>query len=299
MIKIEDYLNNIYKDFKSYIDGGNNLCELKKLNYQSDEIPDYNNKYIQQLYLLRYSFSYAFEYLTMFHNIFKINEKLGYNIDNNLNVTSFGCGSYIDYWSLISVINDNNVKFCVKYIGIDLVDWEYKIEQRENDKIIYVQDNITNYIKSNDIDSDIYIFPKSISEISIEDFCQNIKNCSVEKDVFHILISLRAKKENREKDIRKINLLIKTLKDSMCDYCIYKLTMDFTDSPKYRGIKHYNNSFNYPDKVKNFLSTDLKKYCKCSEGDLYKNTVCDGIKRKPTLTTSQINYEIITFEKFN
>ena len=55
----------IYDDFREYIDQNVNLCMLKTLNYQAGQKPDYSDIHIQQLYLLRYVFSYAFEYKSM------------------------------------------------------------------------------------------------------------------------------------------------------------------------------------------------------------------------------------------
>ena len=55
----------IYDDFREYMDQNVNLCMLKTLNYQAGQKPDYSDIHIQQLYLLRYVFSYAFEYKSM------------------------------------------------------------------------------------------------------------------------------------------------------------------------------------------------------------------------------------------
>ena len=62
MITIKNYISMIYDDFREYIDQNVNLCMLKTLNYQAGQKPDYSDIHIQQLYLLRYVFSYAFEY---------------------------------------------------------------------------------------------------------------------------------------------------------------------------------------------------------------------------------------------
>jgi len=43
MIGITDYLEWIYTDFKNEIDAGRYLCELKRLTFESDSLPDYNN----------------------------------------------------------------------------------------------------------------------------------------------------------------------------------------------------------------------------------------------------------------
>ena len=70
MISITRYLNKVYKDFSDYVDNNNGLCHLRNLAYNYGNIPDYNDKNLQQLYLLRYTFSYAFEYKDMFQSFF-------------------------------------------------------------------------------------------------------------------------------------------------------------------------------------------------------------------------------------
>lgn len=59
----------IYDDFREYIDQNVNLCMLKTLNYQAGQKPDYSDIHIQQLYLLRYVFSYAFEYKSILEHL--------------------------------------------------------------------------------------------------------------------------------------------------------------------------------------------------------------------------------------
>ena len=120
----------IYDDFKEYIDQNDNLCMLKTLNYQAGQKPNYSDIHIQQLYLLRYVFSYAFEYKSMFDTLFA-REKFRDSIE----VASIGCGNMIDYWGLVEVLDEiGNEKCYIKYRGIDTIDWNYKIEAREKDE---------------------------------------------------------------------------------------------------------------------------------------------------------------------
>ena len=91
MITIKNYISMIYDDFREYIDQNVNLCMLKTLNYQAGQKPDYSDIHIQQLYLLRYVFSYAFEYKSMFDTLFA-REKF----KDSIEVASIGCGNMID-----------------------------------------------------------------------------------------------------------------------------------------------------------------------------------------------------------
>ena len=70
MITITEYIQNIYEDLKGFVESDKCLCDLKKLSFERGIIPDYNNKNIQQLYLLRYAFAYAFEYSKMYEEVF-------------------------------------------------------------------------------------------------------------------------------------------------------------------------------------------------------------------------------------
>lgn len=131
MISIKDYLIKVYEDFSQYVDEENELCILKTLNYQKGMTPDYNDIHIQQLYLLRYAFSYAFEYKSMFGTLFAREKYV-----DSINVASIGCGSMIDYWALVGALEEFGVKDCkIIYRGVDCIDWNYKIKQRIQDKI--------------------------------------------------------------------------------------------------------------------------------------------------------------------
>ena len=128
MITIKNYISMIYDDFREYIDQNVNLCMLKTLNYQAGQKPDYSDIHIQQLYLLRYVFSYAFEYKSMFDTLFA-REKF----KDSIEVASIGCGNMIDYWGLVEALGEIGSGECyIKYRGIDTIDWNYKIEARES-----------------------------------------------------------------------------------------------------------------------------------------------------------------------
>ena len=70
IISINDYLTGIFKDFKNYIEEEDGLCDLLDLNFIGNHVPNYNNKNIVQYYLLRYAFSYMFEYKHLYSNYF-------------------------------------------------------------------------------------------------------------------------------------------------------------------------------------------------------------------------------------
>lgn len=104
---------------------------MKSLNYQSGIKPDYDDIHIQQYYLLRYAFSYAFEYKCMFISLF---EKEVFT--DSIRITSIGCGNMIDYWALVEALkDDDNATYRVEYTGIDVIDWNYKIKPKKGTKL--------------------------------------------------------------------------------------------------------------------------------------------------------------------
>ena len=197
MRTVINYLNGIYKDLDKNISSMDDLCILKTLNYSGGNLPDYSREEIQQLYLLRYAFAYIYEYSLMYDQAIRALHTCSVEIS----VTSLGCGAMIDYLGLREVLIINNKKRVI-YTGVDLIDWNYKVST-------YVEDHIEFYPgicadKYFDglyvLDSDIYIFPKSISEISkeaIEKIALNFKKKPNLKDRFSLCVSLRSNESNK------------------------------------------------------------------------------------------------------
>jgi len=71
----------------------------------------------------------------------KILKKL--NIDTKLKITSFGCGPMIDYWSLCNACEEHSFE----YIGIDIIDWNYKFESQNPNTYRFIKENMIEYIK--------------------------------------------------------------------------------------------------------------------------------------------------------
>lgn len=163
MIGITQYLQAVYEDLQTYVDNDVCLCKLKELNFEAGALPDYEDINIQQLYLLRYAFAYAFEYSRMYLNVLSKMDDA-----NSISVTSVGCGSMIDYWALVHALEMKSKIDCnIRYVGIDEIDWNYKIPQRQNDEVHYLIGNVADFFTNNSqFISDVYFFPKSISEFS-------------------------------------------------------------------------------------------------------------------------------------
>lgn len=214
MITIENYLLEIYDDFKEYVENAGDLCLLKTLNYQAGQVPDYTDVHIQQYYLLRYAFSYAFEYKRMF---LKVLEKATY--EDEISLTSIGCGNMIDYWSLVEALTEfGDRRVSIKYTGIDLIDWNYKIKPRSRDNVKFKQGNASEILcESDSLSSDMYIFPKSISEFDdgeFEKICDVFRRSLFLKDKIYILISLRIDEGSKDRDIKRSHKIVEAIADN-------------------------------------------------------------------------------------
>lgn len=152
MISIEAYLENVLDDFSEYIESEPQLCELKNVNFNAGGIPDYTDKNIEQLYLLRYAYAYSFEYKSMYDSLFDIQK-----YENRISVASIGCGSMIDYWSLAEALKERGKERCIiKYKGIDVIDWDYKLIPREKDDVSFIHGNAESiFDKAKSLNSDV------------------------------------------------------------------------------------------------------------------------------------------------
>ncbi len=296
MISIKNYISMVYDDFREYIDRSDNLCVLKTLNYQAGQKPDYSDIHIQQLYLLRYVFSYAFEYKSIFDTLFE-REKF----KDCIQVASIGCGNMIDYWGLIEALDEIRNSECqIKYKGIDTIDWKYKIEARGQDEVSFIKANAaTIFTKASDLVSNVYIFPKSISEFSNEEFqdiCEGFRNKRIRKNRIHILISLRADQGSMDRDMERSGKLIMAVKqngfatkDNATTYIHYK--------DEDRGIKKIDYKFEYPGEAIDLL-TSLDKKCSAYRNNKENCTDdCKNLSRWPVLKAKNIRYQVLSFAR--
>lgn len=163
------------------------------------------------MYLLRYAFAYAFEYSRMYRDVLDKMDDV-----NNISVTSVGCGSMIDYWPLVHALEMKRKIDCsIRYVGIDKIDWNYKIRQRQNDELHYLIRNAADFFTNNSrFISDVYFFPKSISEFSDSELnvmANSLLSKKIQKDRFFVCISLREDQGSMDRDIQKTKCLIEAI----------------------------------------------------------------------------------------
>lgn len=299
MVRIEEYIQGVLIDFKRYLNGRPCLCDLKNVNFNAGLIPDYSISHVQQLYLLRYAFAYAFEYKHMYLSLFKRQ-----HFPDNISLLSLGCGTIIDYWSLLQALKETGQRKCeVTYIGLDLVNWEYKFMARKRDNVWFEQENGASWISdSPTLGYDVYIFPKSISEFSDDDFeliCNSFENKEISKDNFHMLISLRVDKYSMERDISRTNRILTALeRNGYFTDDRYNVYTYFSDETK--GIRYYDSDFLFPSEAIEIIKK-LNQLCK-SYIENGENCYCDCetlLTRWPILKPTTIRYQVISFERGN
>lgn len=153
MISINDYLDIILKDFEEYLRSDPYLCHLKDVHFDAGKVPDYSDIHVQQLYLLRYAYAYAFEYRCMYKHL-----PQHMYTQPNLSVMSIGCGNMIDYWALAQAVGPG---VALQYKGFDSVDWSHKFTRREGDRVSLILGDAIDAIEDSDnFSSDIIVFPQ-------------------------------------------------------------------------------------------------------------------------------------------
>ncbi len=296
MIEIEEYLQKIFEDFKQFAEDGNQLCSLKELHFQGGQVPDYFDIHLQQLYLLRYAFAYSFEYMEMFEDLL---QKHPY--ENEIRILSVGCGANLDYWALKKQLEKQNAGECkVRYRGLDAIDWHYKIHAERNDEVWFMQGNAADLFLSqtDSLDSDIYMFPKSISEFSETDFttlCNCFAQKKLKRDELHVMISLRSDDTSLNMDVDRSEKLYCALLENNLESISEPRMYTCYKDPK-SGIKKYDNDFQYPDEAIVFLQK-LDECCAVRSEGGCTDDCKQFLNRSPILTVGKIRYQIFSFKR--
>ena len=298
MIDITQYLQDIYEDLQRYVDNDVCLCKFKELNFEAGALPDYEDINIQQLYLLRYAFAYAFEYSRMYLDVLSQMDDV-----DNISVTSVGCGTMIDYWALIHALEKRRkIGSSIRYVGIDKIDWNYKFAARQNDEVHYLIGNAKDFFENNSqFISDVYFFPKSISEFSVSELdamANSFSSKKIQKNKFFVCISLREDQGSLDRDIQKTKRLMEAIsKNGFYTKWPYD---QYTHYVRNDGIASFDNDFQYPSEALEFV-TNLNVECanyKIQEENCQYD--CKKyLSRWPILKVGHIRYQVIMFERVN
>lgn len=293
MITINDFLDNILRDFMEYVDKQERLCDLLDVHFDAGRLPDYSNVHVQQLYLLRYAYAYAFEYKYIYHRLIEM-----YNLEKNITVTSIGCGNLLDYWSLAHVVKTQS-DIC--YRGIDTIDWSYKIDSRSCDDVECTVGNACTLFKNDPhFPSDIYIFPKSISEFSeqnVHELAKCFTKRNISKNVVHFIFSLRFDSGSKERDINKTKIFYdKLIECGFHTNDTHSRHLVFNQDCKDKCISSLDYDFRHPGNVVDYIK---ELYKKCSDFDTCNNeSNCKSrLGRWPILKCRYAAWQIFTFER--
>ena len=141
MKSIRKYLKEVRNSLREYEES---LTEREKEEFVEycrnairDGEGDYSDKHYLELYILRYALAYGLQFSRMYAAILRDMGK-----PENIRVSSFGCGTGIDYWGLTYAAELLNEIDCdVDYRGYDPSEWSHRImeegRQRKNDTILY------------------------------------------------------------------------------------------------------------------------------------------------------------------
>lgn len=289
MNTIHNFINeNLRRIFQEFLDDTSkltHLCELKAFHYKFGNIPDYNKKIIQQLYLLRYLPLYILEYFNIYNHIITSS----FFEDKDYRVISIGAGCGLDFYGLFWAINENNLSNSnYKYFGIDKYNWFYK-DMIQSTDITMLIDDITKYSSFKD-EYNICMLPKSIGEFNDYNFSllKNIfRNSKIQQKKF-ILVSSGIS-STIDFNTRRFNELCNILIDE--GYITFDKMNQY-----YYLLPGFNVKQNYPQEMREFIKT-LSQYC-INKGSKVCDLSCKSIINKyPIYSSEYIKYNLVKFVK--
>lgn len=296
MISITEYLEMIFEDFKRHNEEDISLCQLKSLTFAGGYLPNYNNIQIQRLYLLRYAFAYGFEYSEIYLQALTM-----LNNPSRVSVVSIGCGTFIDYWSLVQTIEKTKKINCkIEYVGIDEIDWNYKFDKRNIDEVYFEECNAIDFFNGiSQLSFDIYFFPKSISEFTYDELnimARNLEEKPILKDKIILCFSLRADDGSRERDMGRTQKIIDALRKNGFERI--RPDYGYTYFTENKGIITYNTDYIYPQQVYDYV-TSLNNKCRryIQNGTNCEQDCISYLNRRPTMKTGNIYFQIIELER--
>lgn len=282
---MKHFLSNIYENFLAKQDY---WCDIPKSQFSNSQYRKYENKqytqsHIEQYYLLKYAPLYLEEYYEIYHEFLK------YYKEDNIKVLSIGVGSGLDFWGFAEAIVHLNKTINVDYMGIDLVDWKYRLKD-----IRFLQTSLENLTFDDFSDftygkANVMIFPKSIIEIpnnSISKFTNFLLDTNI-RDIWFIISYI--KKGNKVSGIDKF----KIIHDKFI-YSGYKLTHGHLNEYKESNDKDFK--ILYPLDYKGGWMKDIKEHCysKCNQPQIDR---CNLVDQYPMLKKIHIAYGIYNFTR--
>lgn len=276
---LEDYYNNLQseEEKKDFVKKTQSLVYGGAENGQNDgggqEFADlYSVSYVQDLYLLRYMYAYAYEYREMFSRLLS-----EHDLPKVVNVLSIGCGNGIDYWALREALSINEIgEKYVKYTGIDEINWgeqwnkrngSYPMSPRDYEYAKYIVEGAVQYIENvGTLPYNVIVFPKCIGEFSEDEFTNICEALRTKEYKFKI--------EEREYNTKKVHFLISLRKVN---------GISLTDRNRCMQLKEAmeNNHFELSDPMtaENFYMEDDLPIKERDRGFYYPPDVAESMER--------------------
>jgi hypothetical protein len=280
-LDITSFLESVFADFSSSIKSVDRLCILKTLSFLNSSTPDYSNRMIQQLYLLRYAPAYIYEYEAFYEALMDLEGSTSF-----LRIFSIGSGSGLDYYGAYRAIKKKGLPpDFLYYSGIDVIDWYYRTTLNNHRYYFYKQD-VTRLYSLPDRFINVLFFPKSISEFSNESFSRLLEvicNTAFSREQINICASVR--RSRLEDDYKRLVKIVECLL-LKGDY-----TLDLTHNSLEDNVQ--GESIFYPEDIFHFLS-NLRDYCPAYRRRICRGERdCDTLNRKPMKDTGYRQYWII------
>lgn len=300
---IDKYLHLVFKDFKNAIELGGqfdiskDICKLKTLDYKSEDIPDYKDEIIQQLYILRYGYAYFWEYIKLYESaLYKIMACKDAPLE--VNVLSIGSGPGIDQYALSCELEDLKMKDRVKgkYVAFDKVRWNYSYDKdwNINTKVVH---NIYE-LRGINMKYNICIFPKSIGELDERTYREIIyyicDNCA---DKLILINSIRKDHTGFDKErFDNLTFVLGAVKRFKYDKNELGIQTFTAGDREINGM--YGEKYEYPQDIKDYLS-DLLGHCKEYKlGECPDKAEClNLLGRYPMTKAGNLSYEIVELKK--
>ncbi|AVA40463.1 hypothetical protein C3Z14_10725 [Proteus mirabilis] len=145
---------------------------------------DYSDPIYQSIYTMRYFPAYYTEYcmLSCCFCLYILKNKV-----KHLNFISLGCGAATDYYAL----KDNLINITFNYKGLDINNWDDTLFPNKDNNFSRIQKSILDIDSSDLNDIDAIIFPKSISNLDIDNALVNLADLLNKsgRSSYYILIS--------------------------------------------------------------------------------------------------------------
>lgn len=261
-----DFINQFVLSFHDSIMEDGQLCEF------SDTLPEngsYDNVTYQKIYALRFIPAYYFEYCILAE---ELKNRLLPDGPNAINIASFGCGLYPDYYALSH--NMDGINF--HYTGYDVCRWESRALLPAHIGNITFNNASIDDITQHELNQyDVFFFPKSLGDIAananLNAFAEKIAQISKERIFF---LNSFISTEHRRND-HHINIFgtIDSALTRMGFECADDRTetyYNYQGENRSHGLKRINHNFHYPD-ILPICRDDCEEACNANKSPVFTN----------------------------